>query len=238
MNKGKRARGIDVVILCGGKGERLRSIVKDLPKSMAKFDQRPFLSILMEYVASFGFQRFILCTGYMAGFIKKYYSLKPMPWEILYSEEKKALGTGGAIKKAKQLIQSNPFLVMNGDSFCQLDLGKFIDFHLAKKALVSMALAGSNNNKDCGKVILDSRKRIVRFEEKMIFKAKHFDSAGIYLFKEDVLSLMPASAKYSLERGLFPKLVGQEFYGYITQAKLIDIGTPKRYAQARRYFCE
>ncbi len=60
MNKGERARGIDVVILCGGKGERLRSIVKDLPKSMAEFAQRPFLSILMEYVASFGFQRFIL----------------------------------------------------------------------------------------------------------------------------------------------------------------------------------
>jgi len=230
------AKGIDVIILCGGRGKRLRAIVNDRPKPMAEFDQRPFLSILMEYVASFGFQRFILCTGYMAETIRKYYSASSLPWEILFSEEKKALGTGGAIKRAESLIRSDPFIVMNGDSFCRLDLDKFVNFHLKKRALLSIALVDSKNNKNCGKVILDETQRIIRFKEKAISTVKHFNSVGIYLMDKDFFSYMKKGNKFSLEYDLFPCIIDKRCYGFKQDADLIDFGTPIGYKRAQYLF--
>jgi len=229
---------IDVVILSGGQGMRLRKIISDRPKPMVEINQRPFLDMVINYISKYGFRRFILCVGYMAEVIQSYYLKKAGPQEILFSYEDKPLGTAGAVKNAERLILSSPFLVMNGDSFCAVDVSRFFDFHLKKGALLSMVVVGTEDTKDYGLVTLDDSDRIIRFAEKKRKKEKAFINTGIYLFEKDILSLIPSSTKYSLEHDLFPKLVGQEFYGYITEAKLIDIGTPKRYAQARRYFYE
>lgn len=229
---------IDVVILSGGQGIRMRKVIRDRPKPMVEINQRPFLDTVINYVWKYGFRRFILCVGYMAEVIQSYYIKKAGPQEILFSYEDKPLGTGGAVKNAEKLILSNPFLVMNGDSFCAVDLLQFFGFHLKKGALVSIVVAGAEDSEDYGLVTMDNSGRIMRFAEKEREREKAFINAGIYLFKKDILSLIPAPARYSLERDLFPKLVGQEFYGHITEEELIDIGTPERYEQARRYFCE
>ena len=143
---------IDVVILAGGLGKRLRTLVSDRPKPMADIRGRPFLDILINYVSSYEFRRIILCTGHMGSLVREHYQKVTNDIEILFSEEKEPLGTGGAIKNAKALIQSNPFLVMNGDSFCAADLGSFVDFHKKMNALLSIVLTYSETTEDYGSV--------------------------------------------------------------------------------------
>jgi len=225
---------VDVVILCGGMGTRLKAIVDDKPKPMAEIDKRPFIDVLIEHVSTFGFHRFILCAGYKAESIQEYYKSKKSRVEILTIKEKELLGTGGAVKNAEALIQSSPFLVLNGDSFLDIDLCKFIDFHIAKKALLSIALIGAKDTKDYGLIEIDSSNRIVRFSEKEKTDQNSLINAGIYLFNKEVLSLMPGNKKFSLEYDFFPKIVGRKFYGYLANGFFIDIGTPERYMQAKQ----
>lgn len=232
MGIASKSEEIDVVILCGGKGKRLRNVVNDRPKVMAEINGRPFLDIIISFVAGYGFRRFILCIGYMGDKIRQYYQAKNDSTNILFSEEEEPLGTGGAIKNAEPLIQSSPFLVLNGDSFCPLDLHKFIDFHFTKRALLSMALANTEQASDCGVIELDDSKRIIAFDEKGR-KKKGLVNAGVYLFDKSILSLIPSDTSYSLEYDLFPKITAREFYGYVTRESFIDIGTPERFEKAK-----
>lgn len=223
---------IDVLVLCGGIGKRLQSVVNDRPKPMAKIGGRPFLDILVSRVASFGFRRFILCTGYMADSIRQHYQDGEGSLEIVFSEEKTPLGTGGAIGNAGRLIKSLLFLVLNGDSLCDVDLKKFLRFHRKTRALCSIVLAYSENSKDYGNVALGQDSRVTQFDEKAQASKDSFVSAGIYLFQKQVLSFMPVG-NFSLEKDLFPAIVGRGFYGYISDKGFIDIGTPQKYMNAQ-----
>lgn len=234
-------KDMDVIILCGGLGKRLQSVVSDKPKPMAEIGDRPFLDILIDYIASYGFRRFILCIGHKSDVIKKYYYQgKNSSLDILFSEEKELLGTAGAIKNAEKLILSDPFLAMNGDSFCQVELDKFVDFHIAKKALATIVLTKIEENKDCGLVVISSSGKIKSFTEKTKIddSGSGFVNAGIYIFQRDILSLIPKDKNYSLEYNLFPAIIEKGIYGYTTRANLIDIGTPERYEKAKKYLAK
>ena len=229
---------VDVVILCGGMGSRLREVVDDRPKPMAEINQQPFLDILIDFFHEFGFRRFVLCAGYMSQMIRDHYSHKTDSRQIIISDEHIPLGTAGTIKNAEKFIQSNPFLVANGDSFCSVDLADFYDFHSAKQALMSMVVLESENTDDCGLVMLDESERIISFKEK---KRKHGSchiNAGIYLFQKEVVSFIPEDTKFSLEHELFPKLTKHNCYAFISHGRLIDIGTPKRYEWAKKCFSD
>ena len=225
---------IDALILCGGFGIRLKAVIGDKPKCMAEFNGKPFLDILCRNLERFGIKRIILCVGYKAKVIKKYYKNKT---GIIFSQEKSPLGTGGAIKRAQRLIRSNPFLVLNGDSFCNVNLSDFLKFHINRKARATICLAKLNqdkNSKDFGAVILDGQKRILGFCEKKKNKAGLIN-AGIYLFDKKMLSLIPRDQIYSLELDLFPK-TQKRFFGFSTNQPFIDIGTPGRFRKAKKVF--
>lgn len=223
---------IDVLILCGGLGRRLKSIVSDRPKPMAEIDECPFLDILIDYVASYGFKRFILCVGYKADIIKQYYRKESKPVTILFSEENKPLGTAGAVKNAQKIIKSNPFLVMNGDSFCKINLHQFLNFHLSKRALLSIALVKSKKTAEFGVVKLGDSQQIIEFNEKGKADCSNLINAGIYLFEKEIISQIPENKNYSLEYDLFPRT--ERCYGYITDGTFVDIGTPEEYKRAKR----
>jgi len=229
-------KGTDVIILSGGLGTRLREVVSDRPKPMAEINGHPFLDILLKYIAGFGFRRFILCAGHLSDNIREYYKNQKINYNIIFSHEHSQLGTGGAIKNAESLILNSPFLVMNGDSFCPIDLLQFIDFHLRKEALSSMVVVEAQNVGDCGMITLDNFYKVIQFEEKKRIDKRAYINAGIYLFEKDVLSIIPPDTKYSLEYDLFPRLVGSKFFGFITKEKFIDIGTPERLEYARSFF--
>jgi len=204
------------------------------PKPMAEIGGRPFLDILIDYALNFGFKRFILCIGYMSEAIKIYYkNRKGLSAQVFFSEEKRPLGTAGAIKNAEALIRSSPFLVMNGDSICKLNLHDFFKFHRNKKALFSMALVNSKGGYDLGKVDIDDSQRVLSFKEKVKTKQDDFINAGIYILDRDIFSMIPPNKKTSLEYDLFPRIVKREIYGYIADEQLIDIGTPDGYKKAK-----
>lgn len=231
----KYIKDIDVVILCGGRGRRLRCIVKNLPKPMVLIKNRTFLDILIDYVLKFGFKKIILCTGYKSNFIKKYYQKKG--FNIIFSEEKEPLGTGGALKNAKAFIKSPLFLVMNGDSFFKINLRRFINFHISKKAAISIAVKKAGNESGYGVIRLDSFSRIISFNEKINIVPNCYINAGIYCFQKNKLSLLPRKRKFSLEKDFLNTVViKHKVYGYKSCAAFIDIGTPERYKEAENFF--
>lgn len=229
-------KDIDVIILCGGYGTRLREVINNVPKPMAEINGKPFMDILVNHISSFGFTRYILCIGYKGDVIRNYYENKDNVLKFLFSEETESLGTAGAIKKAETLIQSDIFLTINGDSLCKINIQEFFKFHLLKNAFASIALITKDKSDDCGITKLDDNGRITGFHEKMRTNDTNFINAGMYIFSRKILSFIPENKKYSLEFDLFPKLVNQEnIYGFKTQEQLFDIGTPERYEIAKKY---
>lgn len=228
---------IDVVILCGGKGQRLRGVIDDRPKVMAEINGRPFLDFIIEYVLSFGLKRFILCSGYQAEYIDAYYSNRKLPFELILSRENTPLGTGGALKNAQKLIKSTNLIVLNGDSFCRVNLKKFYEFHIERHSFLSIVAAQTENSEDFGSLSIDNSARITAFQEKTQ-ELNAFVNAGLYIFKKEVLSLIPLGRAISLEYDFFPKFISKGIYGFVTEEPLIDIGTPQRYERAKAFFAE
>jgi len=224
---------IDAVVLCGGRGMRLRSVVRDRPKPMAEVNGRPFLDIVIGHAAKYGLKRYILCAGHKAGVIANYYRARGRGRSVVVSTEAGPLGTAGAIKNAERAITSDPFLVMNGDSYCPADLGAFLRFHAKKKATASMVLVRSRDRAGYGAVVLDGDRRVTRFEEKAR-TGKGIVNAGVYLFERAVLAAIPRSREYSLERDLLPSLAAEgRMYGFLAKCSMIDIGTPEGLDAAR-----
>ncbi len=227
---------IDVVILCGGLGKRLRPVVFGQPKVLAKIGKKAFLDILIDNLLLYGFKNIILSVGYLKEqikeLIKNHFGCEE-DYNIVFSEEEEPLGTGGALKKAKTLIRSNPFMVMNGDSICSVDFRSFVDFHSEKKALLSLVLVRSKTAEDYGSVALDDSQRITDFEEKVTDGSENIINAGVYLMEKDIFSFMPEQNRFSLEYELFPKIIDENrCYGFLTESEFIDIGTPERYEKA------
>ena len=229
---------IDVFILCGGLGKRLRSLNSNVPKPMVKMGDKPFLDIIIAHMADLGFRRFILGLGYGGDYIRNYYSEKPMKGlKIIFSQENNPLGTGGAVRKAKKLIKSRFFFVLNGDSFSKFGPKDFLNFHGRKKALVTILLKKlACGAKDYGEVKIDRLSRITSFQEKNGNAKKCMVNSGVYLFDKKIFGLMPRQNRFSLERDLFPVVAGKGLFGYVGSGYFIDIGTPERYFKAKKHF--
>jgi NDP-sugar pyrophosphorylase family protein len=229
---------IDVVILCGGLGTRLQGVIDDRPKPMVEINGSPFLDILIHYVARYGFTRFILCTGYKRNMIRRYYEKNRDKLLFLFSEESEPLGTAGAIKHAESCIKSDIFLALNGDSLCEIDLKDFLNFHIGKNALSSIALTSLKSPKDYGVVELDGDHKVTRFSEKVFVKSNSLVNTGIYFFDRKILKEIPSGEKKSLEHDIFSGILDKGIYGYITEKEFLDIGTPEKLELARKYFRE
>jgi NDP-sugar pyrophosphorylase family protein len=221
---------IDVVILCGGKGERLKPVSGDLPKALMPFAGRPFIDILIESLLPFGFRRFVLCVGHLGEKVRAHFSARD--YEVVFSEETEPLGTGGAVKNARTHITTSPFLLLNGDSLCRADLHAFYDFHMRKRGIMSIVLSRPLSENTYGVVEIDRDDRIVAFREKAEARGGSFINAGLYLAERRILDLMPETARFSLETDLIPALLPHGCYGLVTDAEVIDIGTPERYVRA------
>ena len=230
MNKQNELAKIDVVVLCGGLGTRLREISPDLPKALIPFAGRPFIDILIESLLPFGFKRFILCVGHLREKLRANFSSRD--YEVVFSEEEEPLGTGGALKNAASVIGSSLFLVMNGDSICPVDFSRFHSFHIQKGGIISLVLAEPQPGQDYGAIEVDDNQRIISFREKKECQETMFVNGGIYLMRRDIFEHMPAAARFSLEYDFFPKIISGGCYGFRTDAEVIDIGTPERYLQA------
>ncbi|MDE1920917.1 MAG: nucleotidyltransferase family protein [Candidatus Omnitrophica bacterium] len=225
----------DVVILAGGLGKRLQSITGGSQKVLAKIGDRPFLEILIDYIASQGGRRFILCVGHGSGDVAAYFKNKYQDREIIFSVEDSPLGTGGAIKQGSQHVKTDRFLAMNGDCFCVIDYLRLIAFHQRQGARATLAVTLMPDARDYGTIEVTSSGTIEAFKEKQPAAAAAFINTGTYCFDRDVFSLVATPSKFSIEYDFFPHLVGKGFYAFEVENRFVDIGTPERYSWAQEH---
>lgn len=230
---GERPR-LDALILCGGLGTRLRPVLGDLPKALAPVEGRPFLERLLERLAAEGLERFVLCTGWRSDAIDAALPGLARYGEVVTSREERPLGTGGALRNARGLVRSDPLFVLNGDSFSNVGLAGMLREHRARGATVSIAVVPAHGHEG-GIVRLGEGGRILSFAERAEPGQQSFCSAGVYLLSRALLFEASLSEAFSLERDLFPRLVGRGAYGHVHPGSFLDIGTPGRYRAAPRF---
>jgi len=230
--------GITAAVLAGGLGTRLREAVADKPKVLAQVNGRPFLAYLLDTLAGAGVRRAILCTGYLADQVRTAFGTEFGGVELLYSQEESPLGTGGALSLALPLLDSSPVLVLNGDSFCDADLALFARQHLACGAAASLVLARVADVARYGAVETSGDGTITSFEEKGRRRGDGLINAGIYLLERFLIEGLPAGRALSLEKELFPGLIGHGLYGFAQGGKFIDIGIPADYYAAGAFFAD
>jgi len=227
---------MQTLILAGGLGTRLQKVVSDYPKPMALISSRPFLEYLILQLKRYNLTEVVLCTGYLGEKIKEYFKDGDR-WgvKIDYSEEKKPLGTGGAIKLASSFIKNDNFLVLNGDSYLNINFKELIKFHKLKGALATLALVEVNKPDRYGAVEIDKDYRITSFKEKEGVCKSNLINGGIYIFHKKIFNFIP-EGKVSLEKDIFPELIGKGFYGKPHRAYFIDIGVPEDYTKIQKEF--
>ncbi|OGY66056.1 MAG: hypothetical protein A3A04_00625 [Candidatus Harrisonbacteria bacterium RIFCSPLOWO2_01_FULL_40_28] len=231
----KYTKNTDVVILCGGKGTRLGALTEKIPKILIPIKGKPFLEVLLERLSAEGYKRFVLCVGHLGKEIANYVKNKRHKGrhdiDILISSEEEAMGTGGAVKNAESLIQSDPFIVMNGDMIFDMKLCALEDFHISLKSSLSIVITHDPERKDSGNVLVDQNNKIISFAERNS-KEGGFMSAGIYVMNKSLLKNMD-HVPFSLEYDFFPVVIKRvACFGFMKPGLFIDIGTPDRYRKA------
>lgn len=222
------------VLLVGGLGTRLRSVVSSAPKALASVGDSSFLELLVRQLRHQGIRRLVMCTGYLGEQIEERFG-DGQRWDVSieYSRELSPMGTAGALKLAQPYIEKDAdFLVMNGDSFVDADFRRLIEFHRRHSGLVSMAVVRVENAARYGTVQMESDGRVTGFAEKTGRAAGGMVNAGIYIFDRSILEFIPEGPA-SLERDVFPRVLAHGVYALEQKGMFIDIGTPEDYARAQ-----
>jgi NDP-sugar pyrophosphorylase family protein len=227
---------VTAVILAGGLGTRLRSAVADRPKVLAEVLGRPFLAFLLDQLQAAGVRRVVLCTGYRGEQVEAAFGTSYGTLQLLHAQEPVPLGTGGALRRALPVFRSDPVLVMNGDSFCDAALQDLWSGHLSRGAAATLLLSQVPDTTRYGRVQIQDDGRVVRFDEKASAGGPGWINAGIYVLSSALMRQIPQDRPVSLEREIFPAWIGRGLYGYRSQSRFLDNGTPESYAAAEEFF--
>jgi NDP-sugar pyrophosphorylase family protein len=223
-----------VVIMAGGLGTRIREKVKDLPKPMIEFAGKPFLYYKIIQLKQAGFREIILTIGYLGEKIQEYFKDgRALDLHIQYSVEKEPLGTGGGLKQVAPLI-STPFLMLNADTYYELNWQEMLDEYGRMGATHMMMLTDPINPGQEGTVKQDAEGNIVEFEEKSPLYTGKRINGGVYILDPSIFAMLPLG-KSSIEKDVFPRLARLRLLkGYYYKGYFIDIGTPRFYDQFQR----
>ncbi len=217
------------IVLAGGLGTRLRSVVKDMPKCMASINGIPFLSFILRKLSLNGFKKVILAVGYLKEVIVETYGSNFENMKIQYSIEETPLGTGGAILKAINLVNDEYFFVLNGDTYFDLDFNYMfnhkVKFLIASKKMDDVSRYGS----------LIFENNIIRaFGEKGSFGSGYING-GVYLIYKDFFKSFTFPTKFSFEKDFLELYVNLgKFYNLSFDGLFIDIGTPSDFELAQK----
>lgn len=226
-----------VLLLVGGMGTRLRPILSGKPKPLAPVGDVPFLELLVLQLHSHGLHRLVMCSGFHADQIQREFG-DGRKWNVTidYSEETHPLGTAGAIKFAERFLGSaSEFVVMNGDSFLELDLRQLIRYHREKGGWASIAVRQVPDAARYGTVQVDEQKRVVCFSEKLGIQEPGLINCGVYVFNRKVVQHIP-DTPCSLEREVLPGLLDHGVFALEQSGMFIDIGTPEDYVRAQSLY--
>lgn len=228
----------DVIILAGGLGTRLSSVVKDVPKPMAMVGGRPFMDHILKQLPLGNINKIILAVGHKYEVIEEYYGTVYENVKIEYSIENEPLGTGGGIAQALRLVESDTCLILNGDTYFDINYEELWQTHKESDKLMTLALKYMEKPARYGTVLLESTE-IVKFQEKQAGLPFGIINGGIYWASKALLDEMPDLEKFSFESEVLEKKVTEnKLGGYISEGLFIDIGIPEDYARSQEIFAQ
>jgi mannose-1-phosphate guanylyltransferase len=226
---------MQALILAGGQGTRLRPLTSTIPKPVVPLVGRPFISYMLEWLRSHGVDDVILGCGHMADGVRDVLGDgTSLRIRLRYLEEPHPLGTGGALKFAEELLDER-FFMLNGDVLTDIDLTEELAQHERTGATTTLALIPVEDPSAYGLVYRNPDHSVREFVEKPGAEQTETNliNAGAYIIERSVLADMAAAGtNISIEREVFPKLVGNGLFGYAADGYWLDIGTPDRYLQA------
>ncbi len=224
----------EAILLAGGFGTRLQKAVPDLPKPMAPVNGRPFIEYILDYYIQYNFNKFILSVGYKHEAFATHFANGYKGCEIIFAIEKEPLGTGGGIKKALDSVATPEVLVLNADTFFELDLIGLYLSHKKTNADLTIALRQMNDTGRYGSVEIDEDHRVTGFTEKCTTSKPGYINGGIYLLKKDIFNNLDLPDKFSMEKDFLEVYYNAlKIGGFPSKGYFLDIGIPEDYEKAQ-----
>ena len=221
------------IILAGGLGTRLRSVVSELPKCMAPVAGKPFLHYVIAHLQKEGIQNFIFSVGYKSESILNYIKDHHSNINAQFSIEEEPLGTGGAIQLAIGKTTEKNILICNGDTLFNIHVDEFNNFHVQHNSDCTLCLKPMNSFDRYGAVELDNDHLIISFKEKHFYE-NGLINGGVYALKTEAFLNKYLPEKFSFEKDYLERFVDErKIYGLIQNEYFIDIGIPEDYEKAQ-----
>ncbi|BCG64596.1 MAG: D-glycero-alpha-D-manno-heptose 1-phosphate guanylyltransferase [Methyloprofundus sp.] len=223
---------MEAIVLAGGFGTRLQSVVSDVPKPMAEVQGKPFLEHILLYLQTNGITRVILSVGYKHEVIKDYFNDSFAGMTLDYVVEDEPLGTGGAILKAWPSLKTDHVFVINGDTFFNVDLKSLFASHIKHHSDLTLSLKPMQEFDRYGSVAIDADSKVIDFKEKE-FVAKGNINGGIYLLNKNIFAPFKLAQQFSFEEFMQENISTLNIYADIFDHYFIDIGIPEDYQRAQ-----
>jgi D-glycero-alpha-D-manno-heptose 1-phosphate guanylyltransferase len=228
--------GYEAIILAGGLGTRLRTVVSDLPKCMAPVAGKPFLHYVLQHLLHQGIDKFIFSLGYLSESIEAFLSENFQSVNYQLSIENEPLGTGGAIQLAAQKATEKNVIVLNGDTLFAVDVKQLYHAHINYHSACTLSLKPMENFERYGAVELNDDRSVASFREKQFYR-KGYINGGVYALNTEAFLQEGLPEKFSFEKEYLEKKINQQkFYGFVQDKYFIDIGIPEDFERAQQEF--
>jgi D-glycero-alpha-D-manno-heptose 1-phosphate guanylyltransferase len=222
-------------ILAGGAGTRLRAEVSDRNKVAADVNGIPFMAYMLSWLENSGFHEVIICSGYHHDDLVSRLGDNFGNLRLIYSRESRPMGTAGALRLASPFFSSDAIIVLNGDTYCDLNFHQLARQHQVRCSKATLAAVGVEDARRFGRLVIDGGNKIIQFREKDNDPAFGFINAGVYALNTALIEKIPFDQHLSLEQDIFPHWAQKGLIDvFCHQGRFIDIGTVASYKQARR----
>lgn len=224
---------MEAILLAGGLGTRLRSVVSDRPKPMALIEGRPFMEYVTRELVRHGVTDIIFAVGYKGSMVEDHFGTgEAFGFHGSYAYEETLLGTGGAIRNAGRFVTQDRFFVLNADTFYQIDYQRLARMQDTQNLEMALVLRQVPDVSRYGRAVLDEGGILTAFDEKTEDDGAGTINGGIYLMKRELLAAIP-EGKVSLEHDMIPLWLkeGRPLGGFVNEGYFIDIGIPESYHQ-------
>ena len=228
----------EAIILAGGFGTRLQAVVSDVPKPMAPINNEPFLNYVFDYLLHYKIEHVVLSTGYLADKISEHYKNEFQGIKISYTKEETPLGTGGGIRLAMTKCYTSDVLVLNGDSFFDVNIIDHFNNHISKQSDCSLALRKVDNAARYGTILLGTGNAVEAFKEKDNIEQAGLINGGVYILNRKLyLSKTNEAVPFSIEKDFYESRINElHIFGFEYDGYFIDIGIPEDYNKAQLDF--
>jgi NDP-sugar pyrophosphorylase family protein len=233
-----KRNNFQAAILAGGLGKRLRPVVNDRNKVAADVDGRPFIMKLLEQLHAADVHDVVICCGYKADDLMARVGPRYKSIDLQYSREQTQLGTAGALRLALPFFSAHDVVVMNGDSYCDVNVGTLCRHHHATHAVATLTAVPMADVARYGTIVLDSSDRVTAFMEKKAGVGSGYINGGVYVIDRAMIATIPEAVAVSLEAEMFPRWIAKGIHAMRHNGTFIDIGTPDSLALARSLFAD